>query len=1185
MSRLLFSCCLLLLGFSASGQEHFYDFIVRGQGSSPRVHFANNEYVLFTANTPKTGAALYVTDGTKKGTQILREFEGSNPGFKHFTEFAGKTFFIAYTTKGTQIWHTDGTAKGTEMYFQSSAINGNREIDLLPFNDWLFYQNQISEDSFYVMRVDTTLKKQEIVARHAHGHEYAKSNFVATDNYLFYGFNDQIYRLDKNFSNLAKYFERSATAVGDVAYLYEHNNTVIWYMRESGLRTMVYAGGETIGTHKEVERLYGYIFFQDHAVLGKYFYYIGSQYGSGDQVYRLNTQNLTQEDVGSTAEPYVGQQSQEVEVYKGQVYFQGLVSSDKELWKTGNSNSTTVRVSNIAADTSSRPQRLTVVDDKLYFSAYTRTGGRELWVTEGTTATTRQVIDLMKGAESSDMGLSSVAFKNKLVTAAYNHQYGMELWITDGTEAGTELLMDLNTEIDYGNQQVGTFMHAGDYMYIFANDSVSGRELWRTDGTREGTIFLDNINIAHLPSDMSEHIEYKGQLYGTAFSFAEGLELYTSNGTPAGSDFVTPSDLFNSSAPGNYVIDGTYFYFIGSRGFSGGPAIFRSNGTKAGTKPYLATGNQFNGVSHLTRVGNWLVAGIDDDTYGNEPYIVDVANGKIELINDDATSTASSDPKFFCGTVDTLLYISKNAKGWPYINYAFGSAMSNRAAAQLEGLELKGEYPDTLFRAEKHYYMVAETKKNEHRVFGILAARGIVSGFDPKTSYRNVESIANLGDRAIFSALHSSLGQELFITDGTDSGTVLLADINPGSGSSNPDHFHVYKGHIVFSATTSTHGREVWITDGTAKGTRLLSDIYEGTGSSNPTAFSGYQGYVYISASDSVRSNSLYRAVIDSCDILAPQLTSGSTFNTICEGQSIKLFGSSGPANAIGWLRDGKDITATNDTIIIDEGGKYQFWVSTGSCADTSEVLEITRAPAVKFTVAFENDSAFCEGGSINLVASGDADLKVKWYRDGNQHSSSLKTATLLAGDFYAIGKNGFGCADTSKTLTVTVYETPKPKVELREDTLWCTIEAKSYQWFFKGVEMAGETNQYTVPDEEGAYRVDVESDEGCEAESNGFKYEIIGIYDLAQKFEIKAFPNPFFQSTQIGYTLQGEKNVLIEVYDMQGQKVAGLVDEIQTAGEHQVTFNSQISGIYLMRISIEGEVTEMRLINLARGW
>jgi hypothetical protein len=64
-------------------------------------------------------------------------------------------------------------------------------------------------------------------------------------------------------------------------------------------------------------------------------------------------------------------------------------------------------------------------------------------------------------------------------------------------------------------------------------------------------------------------------------------------------------------------------------------------------------------------------------------------------------------------------------------------------------------------------------------------------------------------------------------------------------------------------------------------------------------------------------------------------------------------------------------------------------------------------------------------------------------------------------------------------------------------------------------------------------------------------------------------YPNPFNPSTVISYTLPEEGHARLVIYDAVGRSVATLVDDVQTAGEHQVTFNAVglSSGVYFYRL------------------
>lgn len=1162
-------------------QEHFYDFIYRGADANP-TNFNNfGNQVYFTALNANSNNCLYKSDGTTKGTVLVFEFTNGANYFRNFTDFNGKIFFTTGTPNGTEIWYTEGTKASTKRYYQSPSFHGNREINLLVFKDWLFYQEQFSEDSFYIKRLDTTLSKDIIVSRNKHGYQYAKGNFVTTSNYLFYSFNDQLYRVDDKFT-ASKYWERSASAAGDIPYLYVNGNTVIFHMRNSS-KTDVYAIKETGGNAQITATLYGYPAFYDWVSNGNFFFYIAGEYNGWPRIYRLNTQNFNHTEIGYA---YTRDRKLDLEIYNNEVYYSGFVNGDCELYKVGNLSSAPIKVKDITSDTSSNPQSFMVYDNKLFFSAFTKTTGRELYASGGNAGNTQMAFDFFEGKEGSNLGLNGIEINGKMLLSGYTPFYGSEIWVSDGTAAGTELLLNINSKVDRGNQQVSTFMPVGDYLYMFANDSINGAELWRTDGSKDGTILLDNINIDYLPSGMEGYTEFKGNLYGTAVSFLEGIELYKSDGTPSGSGFVTPSDLFSSSAPRDYVVQGNYMYFIGRTGLFSGDAIFRSDGTKTGTKAYLATGTDIEEIANLTKVGNMISVSIKKNgKYG--AYYVDTDNDELKPYDQ---VNAQAPPAFYCGNDSLILYLELDSDGNLRQHNIIPPNVGTGSFSYASESEINSkQLPDTFFMADSSIaYMVVLMSDNSKKVISYRhfdkatqIKKGV--GYKPLENYTRVESISGFGTKAIFSAYSSTYGQELFITDGTDSGTVLLADINQGSASSNPDNFYLFKDKLIFSATTADQGREVWITDGTTAGTKLLWDIQPGTAGGNPTEYSAYKGYLYIAASDSIRERSLYRFIVDSCDIIDPKLVASNSNNTICDGQSISLYAKTQIAvDNISWLKNGSPMAFTNDTFTTNEIAKYQFVVKQGSCSIASNEIELTAAPAVSFTAGFESDSGFCAGESVVLIATGNSDLKVKWYKNDEEYSSNLQTATFTAGAFYAIGKNQYGCADTSRTLQVIAYDSPKPIISYTSiDTLFCNLVGSEYtfQWFFKGAEITGETNYYLVLKENGAYKVVVTNANGCSGESIPFKYEGNSIEDIKNKWQIAAYPNPFTKQTNISYTLPTEKWVNIEIYNTTGQKISTLVSNKQTAGAYQHTFLAQNTGVYFVKINIGSESAILRMV------
>jgi hypothetical protein len=89
------------------------------------------------------------------------------------------------------------------------------------------------------------------------------------------------------------------------------------------------------------------------------------------------------------------------------------------------------------------------------------------------------------------------------------------------------------------------------------------------------------------------------------------------------------------------------------------------------------------------------------------------------------------------------------------------------------------------------------------------------------------------------------------------------------------------------------------------------------------------------------------------------------------------------------------------------------------------------------------------------------------------------------------------------------------------------------------------------------------------------------GINIPAQFALSQNYPNPFNPSTKINYTLAKACQVRLAVYDLLGREVAVLVNSLQNAGNHEVTFaNDKLtSGVYFYRLLSDRESVTRKMV------
>jgi hypothetical protein len=84
---------------------------------------------------------------------------------------------------------------------------------------------------------------------------------------------------------------------------------------------------------------------------------------------------------------------------------------------------------------------------------------------------------------------------------------------------------------------------------------------------------------------------------------------------------------------------------------------------------------------------------------------------------------------------------------------------------------------------------------------------------------------------------------------------------------------------------------------------------------------------------------------------------------------------------------------------------------------------------------------------------------------------------------------------------------------------------------------------------------------------------------DVPVAYSLKQnYPNPFNPSTTIEYSLPDNELVKIKVYDVLGNEITTLVNDIQSAGTYKVSFDAKnlSTGVYFYRISA-GNFQEIR--------
>ena len=74
---------------------------------------------------------------------------------------------------------------------------------------------------------------------------------------------------------------------------------------------------------------------------------------------------------------------------------------------------------------------------------------------------------------------------------------------------------------------------------------------------------------------------------------------------------------------------------------------------------------------------------------------------------------------------------------------------------------------------------------------------------------------------------------------------------------------------------------------------------------------------------------------------------------------------------------------------------------------------------------------------------------------------------------------------------------------------------------------------------------------------------------------------NPFNPSANISFHVSNDSNVILEVYDVNGNKIETLISKLLSKGTHSIVWdaNSRSSGIYFIRLAVDGYITNEKIM------
>lgn len=429
-------------------------------------------------------------------------------------------------------------------------------------------------------------------------------------------------------------------------------------------------------------------------------------------------------------------------------------------------------------------------------------------------------------------------------------------------------------------------------VYFGARSDFGDINLWVSDGTNAGTQEVATVQIENFSLNQNKTIGDFYYFQGN--DGVNGRELWRSDGTLLGTEFFQSAD------------DADYVGTPGGAAFSASPSAFSVLGDKL---LYRATISSVNGSNHISRylafdslnqtvttLSTTRVRSLDVDNLGilnNQTYFYDWAALTFEttLYKTDGSNTATT-----VKTFNTLF------------------------AEMTDFTEVNGELYFVFNRRE-----LWKTDGTDAGTIQLKAFSGLIG--TNNVNFTGLKGMIAFNNALYFVADDGINGRELWVSDGTAVGTVLLIDLDGTAASTSPTQFHIINDQLVFlSSEGGATSDGIWVSDGTAIGTTRISttlvngDIsyYDGIGTGR-AAFVESLNVLFFTGNDGINGNELW-------------LTDGTALGT----KMVKNISSTNSQPII--------LMPTNGYIVFgaqDDDVRVKLWRSDGTDAGTTLIKDI----------------------------------------------------------------------------------------------------------------------------------------------------------------------------------------------------------------------------------------------------
>ncbi len=461
----------------AGGEPHVVDLTVTtatmlgdigqpGNSSTPHAFAALGADAWFAAGTNGLGTETYRSDGTPTGTFLLADVQpgsfGSNPQAP--VARGGDVFFSAdLFPHGWELFVTDGVAT-------TQLSNGSPEVvprGMTTFGNLVLFSGDSANGREPWVSDGTVAGTHELLDLRPGAADsiglFAES-FAALGNVILFAANDGVHGVEL--------WRTDGTAAGTSLVV------DLWPGATSANPTsLTTVGGEV--------------------------WFVASVSGLGTELWRSDGTAAGTVLVADLAAGPFSSTPRDFCVAGTGAYFTAQIGGQREICVSDGTAAGTFAVTNTAQGRSDSFGDLVATSLGLFFRHDDLTGaGNELWLTNGTLASTHRVADVGPGAIDGVFpgSIASALSGSAVVFGGFDLAHGLQLWVSDGTAVGTARLTSLGG-LGFGMAGLGEFFANGARTFFACDDGINGSEPWVYDASGLPLAFVQTYGLGCLGSN------------------------------------------------------------------------------------------------------------------------------------------------------------------------------------------------------------------------------------------------------------------------------------------------------------------------------------------------------------------------------------------------------------------------------------------------------------------------------------------------------------------------------------------------------------------------------------------------------------------------------------------------------------------------------------------------------------